>query len=36
MSYFIGIDVSKEKLDCACLRNKEQKKGERPAIPPRF
>jgi hypothetical protein len=27
MSYFIGIDVSKEKLDCACLRNKEQKKA---------
>lgn len=27
MSFFIGIDVSKEKLDCASLLNKEQKKA---------
>lgn len=27
MSYFIGIYVSKEKLDCACLRNKGKRIG---------
>ena len=29
MSYVIGVDVSKENLDCAHLRNKEQNKPKR-------
>ncbi len=31
MSHVIGIDISKEQLDCAYLRNKEQKKAKRKA-----